>query len=308
MIYDLIIIGASAAATAAGIYAARRRLNFIIVSKDIGGEVATSGEVENYPGFAKTSGIELSEKFKEHLAENQVIPETVVDVKNIKKEETKFILEAEKDNKPVTYEAKSVIIATGVKPRKLNIPGEEEFEGKGVSYCTVCDGPLFKEKIVATIGGGSSALESALMLSQIATKVYLITVNPEMKGETTLIEKTKAADNVEIVTNTKTTKIIGEQTVTGLEYQNKDNQETKNLKVDGIFVHIGMIPNSQMADLAEKNKFREIVVDRLGKTNIEGLFAAGDVTDTPYKQIAIATGMGTTAALSVVDYLNKLKE
>lgn len=308
MIYDLIIIGGSASAVAAGIYAARRKLNFIIVSKDIGGEVVNSGEIENYPGFIKTNGIELSEKFKEHLASYEIVPETAVIVKNIKKEGKRFILQAEKDDKPLIYKAKSVIIATGTKPKKLNIPGGKELEGKGISYCTVCDGPLFKEKIVAIIGGGNSALESALMMSKMATKVYLITINPELSGETTLIKKVKAAKNVEIITNTETAKILGEQFVTGLEYKKKDTQEIKNLKVDGIFVHIGMIPNSQMADLVLKNKFGEIIVDRLGKTNLEGLFAAGDVTDIPYKQIAIATGMGVTAALSVVDYLNRLKE
>lgn len=308
MIYDLIIIGGSAAATAAGIYAARRKLNFIVVSKDIGGEVATSGEVENYPGFIKTNGIELSEKFKEHLASYQVIPDTVVEVKNIKKEGNKFILEAKKDEKPQTYQAKSVIIATGVKPRKLRVPGEKEYEGKGVSYCTVCDGPLYQKKITTTIGGGNSALESALMMSQIATKVYLVTINSEMVGENTLMEKAKAADNIEIITNAETTKILGEQFVTGLEYQDKNSKETKKLVTSGIFIHIGMIPNSQMANAVEKNEFKEIVVDQVGKTNIEGLFAAGDVTNIPYKQIAIATGMGVSAALAAVDYLNRLKE
>jgi len=308
MAYDLIIVGGSASAVAAGIYAARRKLNFIIITKEFGGEVVMSGEIENYPGYPKTSGIELSEKFKEHLASQRVVPETGVLVKNISKKKNLFILETDKKGKPATYEARSVIIATGVRPRQLGVPGEEEFRGKGVSYCTVCDGPLFRNKIVATVGGGNSALESALMLSPIASKVYLLVINPEFKGETTLIDKVKADQNIEIIYNAETVKIYGERVVTALEYKVKDSPETKKLEVGGIFVHVGNIPNSQMVDLVEKNKFNEIIVDRLGKTNIDGIFAAGDVTDSPYKQIAIATGMGVTAALSSVSYLNNLKE
>lgn len=308
MIYDLIVIGGSAAATAAGVYAARRKLNFIIISKDFGGEVATSGEVENYPGYAKTTGIELSEKFKEHLASYDVVPETGVEAKAVNKDGEKFVIEADKVGTPTTYEAKSVIIATGVEPRKLGVPGEKEYRGKGVSYCTVCDGPLFKDKVVATIGGANSALESALMMAQIASRVYLITINSELGGETTLIDKVKADEKIEVIYNTDTKKVMGKQLVTGLEYQNKATQKTKQLEVGGIFVHIGNIPNSKMVESVKKNKFGEIIIDRLGQTNIEGLFAAGDVTDTPYKQIAIATGMGVTAALSAVSYLNHLKE
>lgn len=308
MLYDLIIIGGSAAAAAAGIYAARRRLNFKIIAKDFGGEVALSGEIENYPGFIKTNGVELSQKFKEHLAHYQVVPEIGIFVKNIKQEGNKFILEAVKEDQSIAYETKSVIIATGVKPRKLNIPGEKEHEGKGVSYCTVCDGPLYQKKLVATIGGGNSALESALMLSKIATKVFLVTINPEMKGENTLIEKVKATKNIELVTNAVTTKIVGAEFVTGLEYQDKNANQAKQIEVNGVFIHVGMIPNSQLVPQVEKNDFGEIIVDQAGRTSVAGLFAAGDVTNIPYKQIGIASGMGIAATLAAVDYLNRLKE
>ncbi|MBU2235443.1 FAD-dependent oxidoreductase [Patescibacteria group bacterium] len=307
MVYDLIIIGASAAGIASGIYAARRNLNFIVISKDVGGEVAKSGEVWNYPGYPKTDGIALSEKFKEHLLSNDVTPETVVTVRGLKKDGDKFHIEADKNGEAITYEAKSVIVATGVEPRHLGIPGEDEFRGKGVTYCTTCDGPLFRGKIVATVGGGNSALESALMLSEIGSKVYLINRNEEMAGETVLIDKVMAAKNIELVTNAETSEIRGEQFVSGLKYKDKSSGEEKELEVQGVFVHIGNIPNSGMFDIVEKNKFGEIMVDRLGKTNVEGLFAAGDVTDIPYKQIAIATGMGVVAVLSAVNYLNNLK-
>jgi NADH-dependent peroxiredoxin subunit F len=307
MVYDLIIVGASAAGIASGIYAARRNLNFLVVSQDIGGEVAKSGEVRNYPGFPKTDGIELSEKFKEHLLSNNVTPETMVSVKSVKKDGELFGIESEKNGEAITYETKSIIVATGVEPRHLGIPGEDEFRGKGVTYCTTCDGPLFRDKIVATVGGGNSALESALMLSEIASKVYLVNRNEEMKGETVLIDKVVAAKNIELITNAETTEIIGEQMVNGLKYKDKSTEEEKNLEVQGVFVHIGSIPNSGMIDIVEKNKFGEIIVDRIGKTSVEGIFAAGDVTDIPYKQITIATGMGAVAALSVVNYLDNLK-
>ncbi|MFA6272721.1 MAG: FAD-dependent oxidoreductase [Patescibacteria group bacterium] len=307
MVYDLIIIGASAAGISAGIYVARRNLNFLIISKDIGGEVARSGEVWNYPGYPQTDGIALSEKFKEHILNNNVTPETVVAVKSVRKDNGKFFIEAIKNGSEITYEAKSVIVATGVEPRHLGIPGEEEFRGKGVTYCTTCDGPLFRNKVVATVGGGNSALESALMLSEIATKVYLVNRNEAMAGETVLIDKVMAAKNIELITNAETNEIVGEQIVQKLKYKDRKSGTEKELNVQGIFVHIGNVPNSGMIDLVEKNKFGEIIVDRLGKTNVEGIFAAGDVTDIPYKQIAIATGMGVVAALSVVGYLNKLK-
>ncbi|MFA6391547.1 MAG: FAD-dependent oxidoreductase [Patescibacteria group bacterium] len=307
MIYDLIIIGASAAGISAGIYSARRNLNFLIISKDIGGEVARSGEVWNYPGYPQTDGVALSEKFKEHILLNNITPETVVTVKGVRKEDGKFYVDASKNGSDITYETKSVIVATGVEPRHLGIPGEEDFRGKGVTYCTTCDGPLFRNKVVATIGGGNSALESALMLSEIATKVYLVNRNEAMSGEGVLIDKVMAAKNIELITNAETTEIIGEQIVKTLKYKDRKTDEEKELAVQGIFVHIGNIPNSGMIDIVEKNKFGEIMVDRLGKTNVAGIFAAGDVTDIPYKQIAIATGMGVVASLSVVDYLNKLK-
>lgn len=307
MIYDLVIIGASAAGISAGIYAARRNLNLLIISKDIGGEVARSGEVWNYPGYPETDGYALSEKFKEHIISNNVTPETVVTVKSVKKENGVFYINASKDGSDIVYEAKSVIVATGVEPRHLGIPGEEDFRGKGVTYCTTCDGPLFRNKTVATIGGGNSALESALMLSGIATKVYLINRNDAMSGETVLIDKVMASKNIELITNAETSQIVGDQVVQKLKYKDRQSGEEKEIAVQGVFVHIGNVPNSGMIDLVEKNKFGEIIVDRLGKTSVEGIFAAGDVTDIPYKQIAIATGMGVVAALSVVGYLNKLK-
>ena len=305
MIYDLLIIGGSAAATSAGIYAARRNLNFKIISKDIGGEVATSGEIGNWPGISHTDGIALAKQFKDHLASYKIEIEDGVEVKKIIRREDGSFSVAAGDGQ--NYEAKAVIVATGVHPKELNLTGEKEFRGKGVSYCTVCDGPMFGGKVTATIGGGNSVLESALMLADIASKVYLINKNPQFKGDQILIDKVMAKKNVEIIYNAKTSQMLGENFVNGLKYIGSDGEE-KELKVEGIFVHIGMIPNSGLVtDDVAKNSFGEIITDKNCMTNIPGLFAAGDVTDVAFKQIVIAAGQGTIALLSAVNYLNKLK-
>lgn len=304
--YDLIIIGGSAAATAAGIYAARRGLKFKIISKDFGGEVATSGEIGNWPGDGMTDGIALADKFRKHLEQYKIDIEEGIEVENIKKQESGEFFIKIKDGKE--YYANVIIISTGVHPRSLNVPGEKEFRNKGVSYCTTCDGPLFGGKVVATIGGGNSALESGLMLADISAKVYVINKNPEFKGDNILIENLKKKQNVEIIYRASTTEIVGEQFVTGLKYKDKGGKENE-LKLDGTFIHIGMIPNSGIVpEGVEKNQFREIKVNANCETNIPGLYAAGDVTDVPFKQIVIAAGQGCIATLSAVQYLNKLQK
>lgn len=302
--YDLIIIGGSAAATSAGIYAVRRNLNFKIISKDFGGEVATSGEIGNWPGINQTDGIALASQFKEHLKFYKADMEEGIEVeKVIRQDDGSFRVMA----KTGEYTAKAVIIATGVHPKELNIPGEKELRNKGVSYCTVCDGPLFPGKIVATIGGGNSVLESGIMLADIAGKVYVINKNPIFKGDQILLDNLLKKKNVEIIYNAKATEILGDGFVSGLKYNNEGG-EIKELKVDGVFIHIGMVPNSQLAPPeVEKTKFGEIVVSKNCETNIPGLFAAGDVTDVPFKQIVIAAGQGCCALLQAVSYLNRLR-
>ena len=324
MNHELIIIGGSAAATTAGIYAARRGLKFKIISKDFGGEVATSGEIGNWPGDGMTDGIALAEKFRKHLEQYNVDLEEGVEVESVQKQDGGGFLIKTKSGQ--IYSAKTVIITTGVHPRPLNLPGEREFRNKGVSYCTTCDGPLFGGKVVATIGGGNSALESGLMLADIAAKVYVLNKNPQFKGDNVLIENLKKKQNVEIIYNANTTEIFGQQFVTGLKYKSKDPAQSlsadrhsekgralggasgeQEIKVDGIFIHIGMVPNSGVVPAeVEKNKFGEIIVNANCETNIPGLYAAGDVTDVPFKQIVIAAGQGCIATLSAVQYLNKL--
>lgn len=328
-IYDLIIIGGSAAATVAGIYAARRGLNFKLITKDFGGEVATSGEIGNWPGVIQTDGITLSGQFKDHLKHYKVDITEGVEVTRVSKQEDGFfcITSASGQESSMAvgrvehkihdipkcdYVAKTVIVTTGVHPRELGITGEKEFRNKGVSYCTTCDGPLFPDKTLATIGGGNSALESALMLAEIGKKVYVLNKNDEFKGEKVLIDKLMANDKVEIIYNADTKEITGDQFVNGLKYKDKDGKE-QSIDVEGIFVHIGMVPNSAMMceqcflpEGVELDKFKQIVVNQVGETNIPGLYAAGDVTNIPFNQIVIAAGMGCTALLSAVSYLNKL--
>lgn len=306
---DLIIIGASASGVAAAIYAARRNLNFLIITGDVGGEVATSGEIENYPGFKHTDGIELTMKFQEQLDYNKVKVEQPVKVEKIETIPGGFRVSGGHVSKPMSWEAKSVIIATGIHPRPLPVPSEPVLRGHGITYCTTCDGPLYRNKVVATIGGGNSALESALFLAEIAPKVYLINKNAEFKGETTLIDKVKANPKIEIIPSVMTTNVLGETQTEGVTYKDTDGNEHTLDDVRGVFVHIGQIPNSTfVGPEVKKNAIGEILVDKNCQTSVVGLFAAGDVTDVPYKQIAIATGEGVKAALSAVSYLNTLPQ
>ena len=304
--YDLIIIGGSAAATAAGVYAARRGLNFKIITKEFGGEVATSGIIENWPGVISTDGLALTEQFKAHLAANHVTPEEGALVSSITKQaDGTFVISVDVDGVKKEYSAKAVIVTTGVHPKELGIPGEKEFRNKGVTYCTTCDGPLFTSKVTTVIGGGNSALESALMLADIASEVYVINKNAQFKGEQVLIDKLTAKQNVKIIYQAKTTEIKGEQLVTGIVYTDSGGA-SQELKTDGVFIHIGMVPNSGIVpEEVAKDKFGQIIVDDHCATNLAGLFAAGDVTNVPFKQIVIAAGQGCITTLSAVEYLNR---
>lgn len=312
---DLIIIGASAAGTTAAIYSARRRLNFKVIAKDLGGEVALSGVVENWPGIQTIQGFELSKKFNDHVKSYGVDIEEGWGVTAISTEKNYHIVTAQNAvGETRTYETKAVIIASGIHPRKLGIPGEQEFFHKGVTSCTVCDGPLFKNKTTVTIGSGNSALESALMMGGIAKKVYVLSKYPNTKeknfgfppGENVLIEKLQTTPNVEILYEAMTTAIVGDKKATGIRYKDASGAE-QELAVDGVMVHIGMIPNSSFAETIAKNPAGEIMVDTRCKTNVPGVFAAGDVTDIPFKQIGIAAGQGIVAALSAIEYLNRWK-
>lgn len=302
--YDLIIIGASAAGAAASVYAARRSLNFVVVSKDIGGEVATSGEIENWPGTIHTDGFTLAEDFKKHMLANNVKIDEGWGVEKITNNANTQTVFASKGKEKKEYETKAIIVASGIHPRHLGVPGEKELYGRGVTYCTVCDGPLYKNKITTTIGGGNSALESALMMSELAKKVYVVNKNAQFKGDQILIDKLVAKENVEIIYEVITKEITGKEKVDSVIYTDKTGKEN-SITTDGVMVHIGMTPNSDFIDCVNKDNFKQVIVDTRCATNCAGIFAAGDVTNVAYKQIAIAAGQGVTAALSAIEYINR---
>ncbi len=313
---DLVIIGAAAAGCAAAVYAARRNLKFVMVAKDVGGEVALSGEVENWPGIIHTTGFELAQNFYKHAESYGVTADIGYSVTGIEKVENYFVVKTEDySKKEKNYHTKTVIIASGIHPRELGIPGEKELRGKGVTYCTVCDGPLYRKKITTTIGAGNAALESALMMSELAEKVYCITKFPNTpetnggfpKGENILIDKLKQKTNVEIIYHAKTTEITGAEHVTSITYTDHTGI-AHTIDTNGVMVHIGNIPNSHFAPIVEKTPIGEIIVDHKCMTSVPGIFAAGDVTTVPYKQIVIAAGQGVTAALSAIEHINKWTE
>lgn len=316
-LYDLIIIGAAAAGPAAAIYASRRHLKFAVVTTNIGGEVALSGEVENWPGIEHITGIELAQKFENHMKQYGPQIEMGYTVEKIEQDGKVQVVYAKNySGEEKIYKTKTVIISTGIHPRELNIPGETALKNRGVTYCTVCDGPLYKGKTTVTIGAGNAALESALMMAEIADKVYLVTKYADEptnnggfpRGENILIEKVKKNKKIEIIYTGLTKTINGDGKVEGITYLDTTSNEEKELTVDGVMVHIGVIPNSGFVDCVEKDDIGQIQVNTRAETSCPGIFAAGDVTDNPFNQIIIAAGAGATAALAAIEYINKWED
>ena len=295
--YDLIIIGAGPGGITASVYAARKRMNFLTISKDVGGQTALSGDIENYTGYQFITGIDLANKFEEHMKKYKVQFKENEEVKELKKKDSTFSIITDKNS----YETKTVIVATGTRWRKLDVPGEKEFKNRGLTYCATCDGPIFAGKTVAVIGGGNSGLEATLNLSNIAKYVYLIEMGPKITGDDILQEKVKASKNVSILTSTKVLEVFGDKMAKGIKV-NRNGKEEK-LAIEGVFVEIGLVPNSEFASLLDKNKWNEIKINGHNETSVPGIFAAGDVTDVPEKQIVIAAGEGAKAALSAFRYL-----
>lgn len=303
--YDVIVLGGAAAGSSAAVYAARRKVSVRLVAGDFGGEIALTGEVENYLGFNKIRGFELAQKMKEQVEYNEVPYDLGFLATKIKKNKDGFEVTAKNINgEEKKYQTKTVIVATGAHPKHLGVPGEKEFFHKGLTYCALCDAPLFKNKVVAVVGGGNGAISSALMLAQFAAKVYIIIRKAELSGEAVLVERLKKESKIELVNNTEITKVVGEKFVTGLEGKEKGGKK-KKLELQGVFLSIGWEPNSDFIDFVKKNERSEIEIDRRAATSVPGIYAAGDVTDAPYKQLILAAGMGATAALSAIDYLNR---
>ena len=302
---DCVVIGASAAGISAALYLSRQLLHFKIITGNIGGEMVTAGTIENYPGIPETDGVSLTQKFQEQMTLNHIVPETDVYVQKITRKNSHFVVTFVRDKKTHEYHSKTVIIATGARPRRLDLPGVKSLENHGISYCTLCDGPLFRNKTVAVIGGGNSAMEAALFLENVAKKVYLVTINPTLVGHAYLIKGIQGSPRVAVVPNAQTTKFIGTTKLEGIEYRDAKTKQKSQLAVDGAFVHIGYIPNTDFIPWVNKTELGNIIVDYVGQTSVPGIFAAGDVTQTPFKQIAISTGQGVSAALQVISYLQQ---
>ncbi|MCK9603819.1 MAG: FAD-dependent oxidoreductase [Candidatus Omnitrophica bacterium] len=296
--FDLIIIGAGPAGITASVYAARQKMKFLVITRDIGGQAALSGDVENYTGYQFISGPELAAKFEEHMRKFDFELKENEEVLSINMgDEGLFTVGTGKGE----YETRSLIIASGKKSKELNVPGEKEFKNKGITYCATCDGPLFAGKDVAVIGGGNSALDAAMQLMKIARRVYIINIAAGIRGDAVVQGKVINSETVTVLNNAQVTAVFGDKMVSGIKVRQDDKEET--LSVQGVFVEIGLIPNTEFAKDLEKNTMGEIKVNCRNETNIPGIFAAGDVTDVPEKQIIIAAGEGAKAALSVFRYL-----
>jgi alkyl hydroperoxide reductase subunit F len=302
--YDVIIIGAGPAGITAAVYAARKKLKALVLTGNIGGQAALSWDIENYTGYQYITGPELAQKFAEHVKGFDVDLKEGTKAISVEREDEYFMVTAEDGE----YEAVTVILSSGRKPRLLNIPGEKEFKNRGVTYCATCDGPLFAGKDVAVIGGGNSALDATLQLMSIAERIYLVNIHKKMKGDPVMIEKVEGSDKVQILGSTETKEIIGDAFVEKLRVLiNKSEEMTLN--VQGVFIEIGsepvLIPVKDPEGGLKVNQYNEIMVNERCETNIPGLFAAGDVTDVPEKQIIVAAGHGCIASLSAFQYISR---
>ena len=301
-LYDVTVVGSGPAAVSAAIYAARKGLNVAMIGVKIGGQVLDTNEIENIIGTISTTGAKFAQTLEKHLKEYEVAFKEGHLVKEIKEDGKDKILVTD-DGK--SYKSKTVIIATGAKPRSLNIPGEAEYVGKGVHYCSTCDGPFYKGLDVAVIGGGNSGVEAALDLSGIAKSVTLIEFMPELKADKVLQEKLAEQSNIKVILNSATTKVNGNEFVENIIYKNRETEEEKTLNVEGMFVEVGLSPRSEVIkDLVEINKIGEIVINpENNSTSVAGIFAAGDVCDARYQQAIVASGNGAIAALDAEEYL-----
>ena len=303
--FDVLIVGGGPAGAAAAVYAARKGIRTGVAAERFGGQVLDTVDIENFISVSKTEGPQFAAALERHVSDYEV------DVMNLQKA-AKLIPAAEagglievQTESGATLKSKTVILSTGARWRSMNVPGEEEYRTKGVTYCPHCDGPLFKGKDVAVIGGGNSGVEAAIDLAGVVKHVTLLEFAGELKADAVLQKKVRSLPNVTIILNAMTTEVNGDgQKVNGITYKDRTTDETHQVKLDGIFVQIGLLPNTEwLKDTVELTRFGEIVIDAKGQTNVPGVFAAGDCTNVPYKQIIIAAGAGSTAALSAFDYL-----
>jgi alkyl hydroperoxide reductase subunit F len=298
-IVDVLIVGAGPAGMTAAVYCARKKLATAIVTRDLGGQVAWTLGIENYMGYQYITGRELAAKFEEQVRQFPV-PIVMDDVINVKREGDLFVVVTAGDR---TFQAKTVIIASGKKPKELGVPNERRLIGRGLSYCATCDGPLFSKKDVAVAGGANSAVQAAIEMAQVANKVYIVSRSP-WRADAIVAEKAEQVRNLEKRVGYDILDILGENRVEGLRIRDKATGSEETLQVQGVFVEVGLSPNTAFAkDLLDLNDLGEIIVDCKCSTKAPGLFAAGDVTMVHEKQIVVAAGEGAKAALSAHEYL-----
>jgi alkyl hydroperoxide reductase subunit F len=297
--YDVLVVGGGPAGASAAVYAARKGIRTAIVAERFGGQVMDTMGIENLIGTSYTEGPKLVASLEEHVKDYPVDIHNVQKVTAVNKKD--HIVEVELESGAI-LRSRTVIVATGARWRELGIPGEAGFKNKGVAYCPHCDGPLFKGKHVAVIGGGNSGVEAAIDLAGIVKEVTVFEFMPELKADQVLQDKLHSLPNVKVITNAQTTEITGDGTVNGIEYIDRATEEKHHIGLDGVFVQIGLVPNTEFIDV-EKDKFGQIIVDSHGATSKSRIFAAGDCTNVPYKQIIISMGQGATASLGAFDYL-----
>ncbi len=298
--YDVMIIGGGPAGMNAALYAARKDLRTILITTDLGGQILLTSEIENYLGFTSVSGFDLADRMEAHMRQYSVDLETA-QVESLSVQTDGIFVAHLDDGQDIAGQA--CIITAGKRSRTLNIPGEAEFTGRGVSYCVTCDGPFYKGKMVAVVGGGDSAVQAAMEMAKLCPKVYLL-VRSRIRAQEILVKRMKECANIEILLGCIPVRINGTKKVESIEVIYTASGEGKTLVVDGCFIEAGGIPNSGfLPEAVVRNGVGEIVTDKKGCTNVAGLFAAGDVADGPYKQVIIAAGEGAAAALAAHEYL-----
>lgn len=298
--FDVLVVGGGPGGASAAIYAARKGIRTGIVAERFGGQIQDTATIENFISVKQIEGRQLADNLAAHVKDYDVDVMNSQRAVGLKKSD---YVEIELEN-GATLKSKAVVISTGASWRKVGVPGEEEFRNKGVAYCPHCDGPLFEGKRVAVIGGGNSGIEAAIDLAGIVEHVTVLEFAEELAADAVLQERARALDNIELITSAQTTEITGDETVNGITYIDRDTEEEHHIELEGVFVQIGLVPNTAwLGDTVERNKFGEIIVDRNGKTNVEGVFAAGDCTDETFKQIIISMGASATASLTAFDYI-----